>query len=555
MSNMKPEQILRYKQYTKFLSIILFVFVTVNINASTLFENFDNPSIASPTNSAKDITYPSGIWNTAGITKPTTATENDRINGIYSMRMRGLANQNFMFMKFDKAGAGVLSFNYGSYSNHSGGEFTIQKSTDGGVNWVNAGTPVTVPKWSGTFLTYSLAVNYDGNIRFKIVMTLRTPNNANEQVNIDDFQISDFGTDQTAIPVTSTVTGIYETAQSVSITSTTTGATIYYSIDGSVPSTASSVYSTPLSITSTTKIRAIAIAAGKVDSREEVVLISFPELVDNLAALYSKMATTGTNLTYYKYTGEAIVTASYLATYKTLFLQDNTAGIIISDTYRYTTLTNNVGDKITNIIAQVNRINDSPQIYPYNDFTLVSTGNTITAPVVTLADVPNRLNQLVQINNLTFDEANGTKTFGPNSPYVIHDASMATTTTSFRTPSGMPNPDYINAVIPAQRNIICLIAKNSSAVTTPYLFTRTAADLNVAFKDPTGLSTPSILNLTVSDGKVQFETSSVEKVKVYSVTGQCVKSMDSVTGQNSITLTGGIYFIKIGASVSKVFVK
>ena len=132
---------------------------------------------------------------------------------------------------------------------------------------------------------------------------------------------------------------------------------------------------------------------------------------------------------------------------------------------------------------------------------------------------------------------------------------MATTTTTFRTPSGMPNPDYINTIIPAQRNIICLIAKNSSVVTTPYLFTRNAADLDVAFKDPTGLSTPSILNLSVSDGKVRFETASVEKVKVYSVTGQCVKSMDSVAGQNSITLTGGIYFIKIGASVSKVFVK
>jgi len=86
------------------------------------------------------------------------------------------------------------------------------------------------------------------------------------------------------------------------------------------------------------------------------VLISFPETVDNLASLYTKMATTGTNLTYFKYTGEAIVTASYTATYKALFLQDNTAGIVISDTYRNTTNTYNIGDKITGIICPKNHV-------------------------------------------------------------------------------------------------------------------------------------------------------------------------------------------------------
>jgi hypothetical protein len=159
------------------------------MQAATLFENFDNPSVASTNNTAKDITYPSGLWNVCAITKPTTPTENDRINGLYSMRMRGLTGSNYMFMKFDKAGAGVLSFKYGSYSNHYGGEFTVQKSTDGGVNWVDAGSPITVPKWSGTFLTYSLPVNYNGKYRFKNVMTLSYLIMQIEPVNIDDFKI------------------------------------------------------------------------------------------------------------------------------------------------------------------------------------------------------------------------------------------------------------------------------------------------------------------------------------------------------------------------------
>lgn len=535
----------------KILMIVaLFLFDATQTNAATLFENFDSPSVASTNNSAKDITYPSGVWNVCAVTKPTTATENDRINGLYSMRMRALTGQNFMFMKFDKAGAGVLSFNYGSYSNHFGGEFTIQQSTDAGVNWTNVGTPVTVPKWNGTFLTYSLPVNYNGNIRFKLVMTLRTPNNANEQVNIDDFQITDFGTEQVAMPVSSSPTGIYETPQSVTLNSATTGATIYYTTDGTTPTTASSVYSTPLSISTTTKIRTIAVASGKENSREQVVLISFPETIATLAEFYTKMATTGTNLTYFKYIGEAIVTASYTATYKAMFFQDNTAGILLSDIYRYTTLTNNIGDKVTGIIVQVNKVNDSPQLYPYNDFTVISTGNSIIPPVVTLADVPNRTNQLVQINDLFFDEANGTKTFGPNTPYVIHDATMATTTTTFRTPSGMPNPDYNGTVIPAKRNIICLIAKNNPSVTTHYIFARNAAELDVQLS---GIIQPKTNNISTSGNTIFFETDAPETVKVFSISGQTIKSFVSIVGKNSVELAKGVYIIRISDKTTKVF--
>jgi hypothetical protein len=290
-----------------------------------------------------------------------------------------------------------------------------------------------------------------------------------------------------------------------------------------------------------------AVASGKVDSREEVVLISFPESVATLAEFYTKMATTGTNLTYFKYTGEAIVTASYTATYKTLFLQDNTAGILISDPYRNIVTTYNQGDKITSIIAQVNRVNDSPQLYPYNDFSLVSTGNTVVSPVVTLADVPNRTNQLIQINELYFDIANGTEKFTPNTPYIIHDASTTTVTTNFKTPSGMPDTNYRDAIIPVKRNIICIAYK--SAATAFSIFARNAAELNVQLS---GVSQIKTYNLTVSANKVQFETLVPESVKVYSVNGQLVKSLVSVVGKNSVELARGVYLIRIGDKTAKV---
>lgn len=542
---------IKFYSLTKLAVILVFAFASLTLHAATLFENFDSPSVASTSNSAKDITYPSGVWNVCAITKPNTPTENDRINGVYSMRMRGLLNQNFMFMKFDKAGAGTLSFKYGSYSNHRGGEFTVQKSTDGGASWSDLGSSPIIPVWSGTFLTYSVPVNYNGNIRFKIVVTLRTPNNANEQFNIDDFMVTDFGTTQVAMPTSSVPTGVYETPQTVTLSTSTPDATIYYTTDGSEPTTASNVYTSPLNISQTTRIRMIAKATGKVDSREEVVLISFPELVPTLAEFYTKMAAAGTNLTYFKYTGEAIVSFAYSTTSnKVLFFQDNTAGMIVNDQNKMLASTYNTGDKITGIIAQVFRMNDSPQLYPYADFSVVSTGNTITPKVIALSEVPNRTNQLVRINGLNFTEANGTKTFSPNSPYVITDATTTSTTTTFRTPNNMSTTlNYIDAVIPNSSDVVAIVAKNSTQVATHVIFARSQADFIAA---PTGIQKPTVLPVYVSNGKIYFETSTSQEVNVYSVGGQKIKSFQSVIGNNSFELSNGIYLIHVGNQVAKV---
>ena len=75
------------------------------------------------------------------------------------------------------------------------------------------------------------------------------------------------GTPKTAQPTFSPAGGIFNTAQSVTISSTTDGATIYYTTDGTDPSsTNGTVYTAAIPVSTTTTIKAIAIKEGLLNS-------------------------------------------------------------------------------------------------------------------------------------------------------------------------------------------------------------------------------------------------------------------------------------------------
>jgi len=66
----------------------------------------------------------------------------------------------------------------------------------------------------------------------------------------------------TAAPVFSVAAGTYTSVQTVAITCATAGAAIYYTVDGSVPSVESTLYSAPIKVASSETLQAIALAAG-----------------------------------------------------------------------------------------------------------------------------------------------------------------------------------------------------------------------------------------------------------------------------------------------------
>ncbi|MGC2635783.1 MAG: chitobiase/beta-hexosaminidase C-terminal domain-containing protein [Acidobacteriaceae bacterium] len=102
-----------------------------------------------------------------------------------------------------------------------------------------------------------------------------------------------------AIPVFSLLVGNYSTAQTVRISDTTPNTTIYYTSDGSTPTTSSTVYTGPIPVTSTVTLKAIAVGPSVLPSAVSEVVYT---ITDPPASSFSGSAVTLTDST----TGAAI---------------------------------------------------------------------------------------------------------------------------------------------------------------------------------------------------------------------------------------------------------
>jgi hypothetical protein len=100
---------------------------------------------------------------------------------------------------------------------------------------------------------YSFALN-----SAKAVSSLTLPNNINVTVLAIDLTASN----QAATPTFSPTPGSYAGSVTVTLADSTPGASIYYTTNGTTPTTSSTKYSASLTLTATTTIQAIAVASG-----------------------------------------------------------------------------------------------------------------------------------------------------------------------------------------------------------------------------------------------------------------------------------------------------
>jgi hypothetical protein len=178
----------------------------------------------------------------------------------------GMANSNVASATYtiqQKVATPTFSPGGGTYT--SSMTVTISDSTSGATIYYTT---------DGSTPTTSSAV-YSGPISINRTATVKAMAAASGMANSNIA--SDTYTLQAATPTFSPPGGAYLLPQLVSISDSSPGVTIYYTTDGSTPTTASSVYSGPILVVLKTTIRAMAVAPGW--SRSPVASATYTSLL------------------------------------------------------------------------------------------------------------------------------------------------------------------------------------------------------------------------------------------------------------------------------------
>ena len=227
---------------------------------------------------------------------------------------------------------------------------------------------------------------------------------------------------QVATPTFTPPAGNYTTTQHVAISSTTQNTIIYYTTDGTVPTESSAVYSTPIPVSATTTIKALATKAGMDNSIIATAIYSFPIEVTNIAAFKAANTPTATTNTY-KITGD--VTFVFRGG-NNIYIKDASAGLVIFDNTSVITKTYNEGDVISGgVMGTCEIFNGLYQLKPKADLAAGTSGAPVQPTILTMANLLANFaqyeSQLVKLEKVTF--AAGTFETGANGNIEIYQNS------------------------------------------------------------------------------------------------------------------------------------
>jgi len=131
---------------------------------------------------------------------------------------------------------------------------TISDATSGATIYYT--TDGSIPTTNSTKYTAAIAVSATETIKAIATATGDSPSGVGSAT----YTIT--APPVTATPTFSPAAGTYTSVQSVTISDTTSGATIYYTTDGTTPTNASTMYTAPIAVSATETINAIATASG-----------------------------------------------------------------------------------------------------------------------------------------------------------------------------------------------------------------------------------------------------------------------------------------------------
>jgi hypothetical protein len=434
-------------------------------------------------------------------------------------------------------------------------------------------TPATITTggstWSNTNVTASFGAlldNQSGPVWIRIVALTASTGSGNRPTSaIDDFTLTwtNGAATTVAAPVFTPNSGTYYGAVNVSIASSTPGSEVRYTTDGTTPDGTSTLYTSPINVSTQTTINAIGIKTGLTNSTVSTATYTIvtPVACANIAELLTK---TADNSTVYGLTNEAVLT--YKQAYKNQkWIQDATAAINIYDVDGKITTNYNIGDGIIGLAGKLTNYHGLLEFVPIQDAGAAhSTGNVITPTVVNLSDLLAadtltlyaHQSKLIKLENISFTDANGTTKFAVGKKYKMtqnatsdttffcnfYDANYAATATAMVIPTG--TGEVVGIAVLDRGNY--------------YITARDNIDISLINAVPKFEENRINVYPNPSKNNVYVSLDGTYDVTVMSILGQRVYSQNNASGTIKIdcsSLGKGIFFVQARNADNKTITK
>jgi hypothetical protein len=245
-----------------------------------------------------------------------------------------------------------------------------------------------------------------------------------------------------ATPTFSPAGGSYTSAQTVAIGDTTAGATIYYTTNGSTPTTSSTVYSAPISVSASETLKAIAVASGYAASATGSAVYSFA--APAATPTFSPVAGT--------YTGAQTVTISDGTSGATIYYTTNGTTPTTSSTVYSGPVTVNATETLNAIAVATGSSNSAIGSAPYT----ISTSTT--APTFSPAGGTYTSTQTVAMSDTTA---------GATIYYTTNGITPTTTSTVYTGPITVSSTETIQAIAAASGLSNSAVAAATYTITPP----------------------------------------------------------------------------------------
>lgn len=311
----------------------------------------------------------------------------------YTSSDGNIANQTFGFYKYQipsSVATPTFSVEEGTYYENQ--SVTITCATpDATIYYTTDGSE---PTTSSSTYSNALSINQTTTLKAKAYKNSEWSNMASATYTL-----------KVATPTFSIVTGTYTSVQSVTITSTA-GASIYYTLDGTTPTGSSTPYSGAISINETKTLKAIAIKSNWENSEVASATYTINLPLTTMDAIFAASATSGS---YYVSFNDWVVSGVRPGnpTSNRAYVTDGEKGFLISKSGHNFA----VGDKLNGTVqCSLSRSAGAAQI---TNITSSTEGLTVTSGgTVTVADIPMaslsgvNTGALVSYTNLTYDGTN-----------------------------------------------------------------------------------------------------------------------------------------------------